>query len=376
MFLRSVSNELLLLKNNGAYTAYHYIGRSCSVRDHRRIYQKVEADFSIKWDIYYLELTLAVSLYPRISKIFLLILGNYSLLRFLLKNRGWVYQASYPNKASVCEVYFRDAERNDLRPFLGHPECSISRLRKRDIFNALRHISFHLTFRGLFASRVRYLANKFRSLRLPETIILEQGRSLEYRALYAHARTRNINVEFSWKNPSSIQYSLEDLSSQSNLDYPGPLHRRPYQKNKIVHLDNQITFNEAVLIVVPTFVSTGEILEWIRNTVDLVRAPRLFFSIHPSYMHLRSVLIKEEYISIDYSKAEYLQKYGIFIGCYSTLLAQAVDQGKSVMAIGYSNDQLERMQAQLSNFTIHDARAFTGAAGCIESNQDVRNGCK
>ena len=93
-------------------------------------------------------------------------------------------------------------------------------------------------------------------------------------------------------------------------------------------------------------------------------------------MHFRPVLIKEGYISIDDSKAEYLQKYGIFIGCYSTLLAQAVDQGKAVMAIGYGDDQLERMQVVLSNFTIHDARAFTGAAGCIEANQVVGNGSK
>lgn len=374
MSVRSIFNELLLLKDKGGYIAHRYLGRLLSVRERRRIYQRVEADFPIKWDLYHLELTLAVSSYPRISRIFLLILGNYSLSKFILRSRGWMYEAKYPHEASVCEVYFRDNGRSDLSPFLGYSECSIYSRKKSDLINALRHLGFHLTFRGLFASRVGYLASKFRDTRLPETIILQEGRSLEYRSLYVYARPRNINVEFSWKHPNSFIYAPKDLLSQSNLDYPGRLYRKPYQKNKIVQLITVITFNEAVLIVVPTSNSIDEVLEWIRKTVNLVRAPRLFFSIHPTYTHLRPALIKEGHTSIDDSKSEYLQKYGIFIGCYSTLLAQAVDQGKTVMAIGYSQDQLERMDGQLSNFTIHDARAFTGTDGGNEAIRAVGKG--
>ncbi len=364
MYIISIFNELLLLWRNGGYAAYHNIGRPLSLGDQRRIYWEIEEEFEIKWDIYYLKMTLAVSLYPRISKFFLLILGNYYLLRFVLINRGWVYQANYPTKSSIYEVYFRDNERDDLRPFLGHPECSIKRQKKSDIFNSFRHIRFHLTFKDLFLNRVSFLASKFKDLNLPETIILFEGRSLEYRSLYSYVRyfSRSTNVEFSWRYPTGgVLYEIADLYGQSNLDYPGRLHRNSYRKNKFVELAKKVYFDKDVLIVVPTFNSLEKILKWLRKTVSIIIAPRYFFSLHPSYQNLRSMLAEENYATIDESKSEYMNKYDTFIGCYSTLLLQAAEQGKAVMAIGYGHEQLEIMNASLSDLTIYDARALASA---------------
>lgn len=361
MLLRRVLDELLLLKKNGGYVAYHYLGRPLSVREEQCIYRGVKADFSIKWDLYYLEMTLAVSLFPRIARVFLLIHGNYSLWKFVLGNSGWVYEANYDRSAEVCEVYFRDSERSDMGPFLGYPECSITRKNRRDALNVLRHLRVHFTFRRLFAGRVDYLARKFENAVLPKTVILQEGRSLEYRSLYAHARAKNTNIEFSWKYPGSIFYDETELFSQSNLDYPGRLHRRPYIKNEIVKLAGRLKFEEDVLIVVPTFNSMQQNLQWVRSTIAVTTASGYFLSVHPTYRHLRPALLNEPDVTIDDLKSEYMRKYKIFIGCYSTLLAQAVDNGKTVIAIGYNKDQIERMNASLSNFTIHDASAL--AAG-------------
>lgn len=370
-----VLRELYLLMKNGGFCAYHYLGRSLSVDEQRDIYHGIDADFSIKWDLYYLELTLAVSPYPRIARFYLLVYGNISFIAYIIKNRNWVYKAIYPTEGNIFEVYFRDCdnERSDLRPILGFPECTVVRREHNDWGNMFCHLLPSSSHRRLFAKRVDFFEKKYRFARFPRRVILFEGRSLEYRSLYTFARKNEITVEFSWSSPRALLYDSGSFQENANLDYPGVLHAKSPLENDIVQLSESLRFDNDALVVVPTFNSTSEILEWICKTTNLIKCRKFFFAVHPTYPHLKPELIKYGFDSIDDLKVEYMQKYDVFIGSYSTLMMQALEQGKCVIAIGYDQEQVSRMNESLSGITIYDASVISAAIPMLVENASYKN---
>ena len=261
---------LYRLARHNWYVAYYYLGGSLRKERIRQIYSESKANnFSIEWDLFYLNLTLEISPYRRIAKIFLLVYGNLAIAMRIIRDANWVYETSECDTKGTYEVYFTQ-NRQDHAPFLGFQELSIQKKSSIDIINALIHIRPSFSFRSLFNNRIKYYSSKFSNSRFPRVIILEEGRSLEYRALYDHVKDKEVKIEFSWRNASASVYTPEQLSSASNLDYPGYLHRPKYFSNIIVKLISPIKIDDNILIVVPTFNSTRQIINWIYSVIEII----------------------------------------------------------------------------------------------------------
>ena len=343
------------LARNGWYTAYHYMGPSLPIAKVRKILNESSLeDFSIAWDLYYLNLTLSASCQKRAAKIFLLLYGNLAVLVRIIRDAKWVYESNNCDLKGTYEVYFPN-NRKDLVPFLGYPELSITRKKTFDILNVLFHIRPSFSFHSLFTNRINYYSAKFSKCRLPKVIILNEGRSLEYRALYHHAKNKETKIEFSWRNAGSISYSPEQLSGASNLDYPGYLHRPKYEKNTIIKMTSPLSINDNILVVVPTFSSTEDVLNWIYSVTKLIIGRKYIFSVHPSYPNLKEKVLELGLGEVDENKSTYLERYSVFVGCVSTLLKIAKDNGKQIYAIGFDAIQIDYMVASLSGFKIIDA---------------------
>ncbi len=345
------------MARNGWYASYFNTNQALNILEFRRIYREASSeDFSIAWDLYYLSLTLSACHNRRMAKIFLLIYGNIAVAARIIKDSVWIYESKECNFHSPYEVYFYSNTRSDLAPFLGYPELSIKRKNSLDILNALLHINPSFSHRSLFFKRVRFYSKKLRECRLPKVIILEEGRSLEYRALYHYARNKEVEIEFSWRNACSYVYSPVQLSEDSNLDYPGRLHRPRYEKNIMIKMVTPVVIDGDVLIVVPTFNLTEDVLTWVRDAIKLIVSKNYFFSIHPSYPHLKDKILGLRLGEIDDNKEKYLDRYSFYVGCCSTLMKTAKDKGKQVYAIGFNDLQIEHMTETLSGFQIIDAR--------------------
>lgn len=77
---------------------------------------------------------------------------------------------------------------------------------------------------------------------------------------------------------------------------------------------------------------------------------------HPSYKHISNKVLELGIGMIDEDKSQYFERYSVFVGCVSTLLKTSKENGKCVYAIGFDEDQLEYMSANLSGFKIIDGR--------------------
>lgn len=273
----SICIYLYKLTRNNWYVAYYHLGGSLPSERIRQIYNKCKVNnFSIEWDLYYLNLTLEISPYRKIAKFFLLVYGNFAVAARIIRDANWVYETSACDAKGAYEVYFTQ-NRQDLEPFLGFQELSITKKSSLDIINAIIHIRPSFSFRSLFTKRVKYYSSKFINCSFPKIIILEEGRSLEYRALYEHVKDKEVKIEFSWRNASANVYTPEQLSSASNLDYPGYLHRPKYVRNKVVKLSSPVKINDDIMIVIPTFNSTKKIIDWINSVTKVIVGRKYFF---------------------------------------------------------------------------------------------------
>jgi hypothetical protein len=341
---------------NNWYVAYFYLGGCLPNERIRKVYNKSRInDFSVDWDLYYLNLTLEISPYPRVAKLFLLVYGNVAIAMRIIRDANWVYEVSECDARGTYELYFTQ-NRQDHAPFLGFQEVSVTKKSGLDLINALKHTRPSFSFRALFKNRIEYYSSKFVACSFPRVIIFEEARSLEYRALYDHLKDKEAKIEFSWRNASSSVYTAEQLSSASNLDYPGYLHRPKYVSNIIIKLASPIIINDNILIVVPTFNSAKQIIDWIYSVTKIIVGNKYFFSVHPSYPHLKKKLLELGIGEIDENKSKYLERYSTYVGCVSTLLKTAKENGKQVYSIGFDEYQIDYMSTSLSDFQIIDCR--------------------
>jgi len=349
----SFFKNIYLIIKNGGYHSYFTVGPPLPVKKVREIYLRTNNDFIVGWDMFYLNLTLEDKRYKSINKFFLFIYEYIRHVYVVINNSNWIYISSLDNDEDTYEVYFRNNDRTDQNAFCGYEALNITTTNKIDLINSIKAILPCFSFRKLFKKKIIWHATKLRFCNLPKEVIIEECRSVEYRALFFYAIKNDIKVKISWRNASTLFYSKDELKNNNNLDMPVELIRPNYIDNNIQILNKPIIIRDDLLIIVPSMFKTEEIISWVRNAVSFIKAREYYFSIHPSSTNLIKPLNDLKIGKIDHEKDKYLKKYRYFSGTYSTLIQNAKKSGGITYPLAFNEHELEYMDAMMSNITIY-----------------------
>jgi|TARA_B100001093_G_scaffold41707_1_gene35456 hypothetical protein len=351
----SFFKNIYLIIKNGGYHSYFLVGPPLPVKKVREIYMRTNHDFIVGWDMFYMNLTLEDKRYKPVIKFLLFVYEYIRHVYVVINNSRWVYKSSMPNGEDTYEVYFRNNDRVDQNPFCGYEALNITQTSKNDFINSIKAILPCFSFRKLFKKKIIWHATKLRFCNLPKEVILEECRSVEYRALFYFTIKNDINVKISWRNSSTLLYSKDELKNNKNLDMPVELIRPDFIDNNIQILNKPIIIEDDLLIIVPSTFRKEEIISWVHKTVNHIKARKYYFSIHPSSSHLIKPINDLKIGKIDYKKDKYLMKYRYFSGTYSTLIQNAKKSGGITYPLAFNEHELEYMDAQMSNITIYKA---------------------
>ena len=353
-FLKIIFFDIQSLISGGGYSAYYKIGPPFTLDKAREIYKKSECDFVIRRDIYCKNLTLERFKNTLILRVVLFIYEYVRHVYIVIKDPNWLYTTNFDSN-EVCEAFFRNNDRHDRKPALGHGELSINIVRRSDIVNSLIAILPCLSFKKLFKKRLLWQANKFKYCKLPKKIIISECESMEERSLYYYANLQNVEINIYWPYPSSYYYSKDELMNNQNLDIPVKLIREKYVNNIIHKVHEGIQINGDVLILVPADYGINTIIEWVINCKNTIHAKRYFFSLHPLSSDLMPHINNLNFGYIDEQKDNYLDKYEHFIGISSSFFEIAAKQGKNIIPIAFSELELEYCDILNSNRNVYDA---------------------
>lgn len=353
-FLKTIFFDIQSLISGGGYSAYYKIGPPFTLDKAREIYKKSECDFVIRRDIYCKNLTLERFKNTLILRVVLFIYEYVRHVYIVIKDPNWLYTTNFDSN-EVCEAFFRNNDRHDRKPVLGHHELSINIVRRSDIVNSLIAILPCLSFKKLFKKRLLWQANKFKYCKLPKKIIISECESMEERSLYYYANQQNVEINIYWPYPSSYFYSKDELMNNQNLDMPVKLIREKYVNNIIHKVHEGIQINGDVLILVPADYGINTIIEWVINCKNTIHAKRYFFSLHPLSSDLMPHINNLNFGYIDDQKDNYLDKYEHFIGISSSFFEIAAKEGKNIIPIAFSELELEYCDILNSNRNVYDA---------------------
>tara|TARA_B110000114_G_C15096661_1_gene401941 strand:+ start:833 stop:1885 length:1053 start_codon:yes stop_codon:yes gene_type:complete len=343
---------------NGGYHSYFLVGPPLPVETVRRIYYETNQDFLLGWDLFYLNLTLENKKFLKLNKCILFLYEYARHVYTIVKDPNWVYDISFDKNIETYEVFFRNNTRRDQQPFCGYDGLDIYTSKKSDICNSIKAILPCLTFKEIFRKKMMWHVGKFKNCDLPSEIILEECRSIEYRSLYYFAKKRDVDIKISWRNASTYLYTKDELKDNKNLDMPVPLLRPEFIDNNVTNLKDIITLEDDILIIVPSMFKTEDIVSWVLNAVDVIKANNYYFSIHPSSGHLIEPINKLNLGKIDYEKDRYFNKYKFITGTYSTLIQNASNNGIIIYPLAFDQHELEYMDSMMSNVTIYNALKF------------------
>jgi len=201
----------------------------------------------------------------------------------------------------------------------------------------------------------------FRIRNIPSnTIILHEGYNVFYRSFLPPRSPLNPNIYKCIVHhplPSTL-YSkgFDELAtiSSEQLIFPVLL------PNRIHHTYPPIDHNSLTLVVLPTFTSASENIEWLRKTIELMGScGNLRLSIHPSmrpYITPYLLNYNESHCSsplpeLDNFSIYNLPRYSQVIGCFSTLLHISAPVTRTY-SICYSHKQMQLADSLLSNLDI------------------------
>ena len=357
-FFKNLFKEITLLISNGGYHSYYVTGPQLPLKKVREIYINSKTDFVIYRDIFVTNLTLENINNKRVLRVILFLYEYLRLVYMVLKGSNWVFCINDFASNDAYEVCFRseDLNRNDLIP-KNYKELGVYKVQKNDFINSFILILPCFTFNQLYKKRLVWLSRKFRNCNLPNKIIILEGESLEQRALYHYAKTKNIEINIKWNIASNYLYSKEDLLHKKDLDKPVPL-IRPTTKNifnRIEVINKVISIENDLLMVVPADFGEERCINWILKCKNIIKANRYFFSLHPSSKNLIKPIEELGFGKIDFDKINYFTNYDHFAGSFSTLIQNASEQKKNVYSIAFNEIDLEYIDAMMCNIKILNA---------------------
>ena len=106
----------------------------------QKIYESTEADFYIKWDLYYLSLTLENKKFKSLTRLFLFIIEYARHFISVCKEINYIYDIEYVASEGFLEAKFCFVERNDLYIHGNRNYMEIYRKQGPDIINSLHAI--------------------------------------------------------------------------------------------------------------------------------------------------------------------------------------------------------------------------------------------
>jgi hypothetical protein len=340
-------NRLLNIIKNG-YASFWNTEIELETENAIRIYSdQSQVDFLIRWDLYYLNLTIDQL---KLNNFLILILWLREYFLNLFKNI-FFYKKTYfidgPINYNInYMILFSDRE--DLDKLFKKYEIIFKAKTIKLSSKKTIHISFKsifnsllcFSFQDIFKSRLKSINFKIDTTNLNSILYLYEGRSLEYRALYKFLKQNGCKINFFWTKSATNHYSINELSTSGNLDYPEKLYRPEHKIGNIINTINELSFTESILIVLPTFSNYNQILIWISAIRQFCKAPSYAYSLHPTaHKNLLFDLLDNEFIDID--KSNYMNKYNNFIGFDSNLLLMALDNSKEVYPVAINDTQIK-----------------------------------
>jgi hypothetical protein len=359
--IKLIKVQLIEIRNILKYGLHEYFSNQpeLPITEIQEIYESINESFFIKWDIFYLILTLRNKNFTSFSRLILFISEYLRHCALVLQSVNYVYELEFDNSSNFLEAQFSFAHREDLYGDHRKKYFFIKKKSKLDLINTLISILPCFSFKKLFFKKLLWRARKYKKCQFPDKISVLEGRSIDGRALLWVAQERNIKSKVFWRKPLMYCYSKKRLLIRDNLDYPMELDRPLWKKNNIIPLSEKLTFKEKTLILLPTFNEFSRAHDWLDNLLKVVDLGSIAISIHPTYTHHMSNLPQNYLNFIDDDKKNYLNKYKNFIGLHSTLLVDAQNRDKVVISICFDRIALEYAEATLSGINIYDAQQLS-----------------
>lgn len=330
---------------------FWYSPNKFNLLNYRIIYNQLNGiEFVVKWDLFYLNLTISLFKYKYLA-ICILWFREYLYNIYLSLNPFKVI--FYTNEKFVSGMSYiilfesRQDLINNIRVSHLLKNSQILVLNTKIILvNPLKLFFTCLTklsFVDIFKFRLDCINFDLQISEGNVKFHIYEGRSSYFRALYSYLISQSINlkISFFWLKPSSLPYSKLDLLSNSNLDYPVDLIRPMRNSNLTIHkLNDLIIFDQTILIVLSTFHSGEDLSNWIRQIKSIFKAPAYAYALHPS-VHQTLILDLQKDEFIDYNKNNYDVNYKYFIGFDSTLLFAAENSCKVVYSIAFNDNDFD-----------------------------------
>lgn len=298
-----------------------------------KVYDATKAEYGIKWDIYYCNLSILVfDGNKKIAKIILYISEILQNINFLIKEYGIIYDAIYEGNEDKYKAVFKLYScREDVVSKLNIPVIEVKEKNKKDTSEFKDIINAVIPGKNIteiHKKKFEFLKKKFLKLNLPGEIYIEEGFNIHQRAFACAAVEKEIKIKFTFRAGKIIK----------NLEFPGPILCDEYNSElkffENVAKNKRPIINKKCIIVAPTYNDVEKVSEWIESCIEYfdINIDNCGISIHPSYRHQISQLNEALKMKIDNNKNNYVNKYEYAIGCYSTMLNEWSKKGKKVLA--------------------------------------------